>query len=191
MHCSISQETKNMTSSCKPTPTCIVFPVKKRGRTRIASDGDGLGARGAPFAGQQHGGGAAEDCLRLRRLWMWMRALGAQETQATLHGTRAATESFVIGRHARPFVIRQPLRQKFPMLGAIQTILAMACVLLRNRSGTISIPTVSRARCPGRVWNLLCGIQMQPGVNVAPNWRTCSQRHTTVGTCGSRQHVRG
>jgi len=93
-------------------------------------------------------------------------AQARQETQATLNGTRAATESFVIGRHARPFVIRQPLRQKFPMLGAIETILAMACVLLRNRSGPISIPSSLPWPC---LDSLLCTLQMLPVVNVAPN----------------------
>jgi len=64
---------------------------------------------------------------------------GAPETQAALFGcSPAATETFLIGPHARPFVIPKPLLVKSPQPGDISIMLAMACVPLRNRSAEAS-----------------------------------------------------
>ncbi len=158
---------------------------------------NGVGARGAPFAGQRHGGvpdmlwtveGQLRDCLRLRRhvdADGWMPWAPRKNPGNTQWNTRAATERFVIGRHAR--AIRHPPASapKVPKRSEpFQTKLAMACVLLRNRSGLISIPGSLLA-----VFGISC-CEMQPGVNVAPNWRAChAVRHGVQ--CGSRQNVRG
>ena len=175
-----------MTSSCKPTLTCIVSRVKNAAGhgSRLTGTESGHVVLRSPVNSMEGPCGGAAEGLRFRRC-AWC---PGNPGNTQMDGTRAATESFVIGRHARPFVIRQPLRQKFQMLGAISTILAMACVLLRNRSGPISIPNSLPSPC---LDSLLCTMQMLPGVNVAPDRRACSQRRTTSGTCGSRQNVRG
>ena len=56
MHYSISPGDENDDIIVQTNVDLHRIPRKKRGGTRIASDGDGVGARGAPFAGQQHGG---------------------------------------------------------------------------------------------------------------------------------------